>query len=239
MHAMAEIMGGEDEEEVPPSAGDIGADGSIGSNEALAIRALRNIAVCQAHIQTSGKIDSDDDGIGEHGTLMEMAGGTGVRNGFIAGGSVPSSADFSMQGRKVDPPILSPLFAAVDGEGVVRRNGYCFRVFLPDASMPAEFVHETGPGDAVGLDGGVGAIGVDLSETTWCAYAWPVKRGETGNRVFFVYQEGDVLQSANEKGKWEGARGPTGSSAYRGAGITGAPAVGTAGRDGDVWKVVN
>lgn len=240
MKAMAEIMGGEDEEEVPPSAGDIAADGSIGSNETLAIRALRNIAVCQAQIQTSGKIDCDEDGIGEYGTLVEMAGGAGVRKGFIAGGSdVPPSADFSMQGRKVDPPILTPLFAEVDPWGVARRNGYCFRVFLPDTSRQAGFVHETGPAAAVGLEGGTGKIGVDLSETTWCVYAWPEKRGETGNRVFFCCQSGDVSHSSNEKAKWEGTRAPTGEAAFLGAGITGQIAIGTAGRDGDVWKVVN
>jgi hypothetical protein len=80
---------------------------------------------------------------------------------------------------------------------------------------------------------------VDLSEVVWCAYAWPETIGDTGRRAFFVNQAGDVMQSANEKAKWEGEKGPPGNAAFVGAGITGQVAVGTAGRDGEIWKVTN
>jgi len=199
------------------------------SNETVAIATLRNLCSAQAQMQASGKIDADQDGIGEHGTFLEMTGSVGVRKG----------QDFTSQGGKMEPPILSKALSEVGPDGVVRKSGYCFRIFLPDTEKRSGFVHETGPAATVGVKGGTGKVLVDLSETTWCAYAWPEKIGDSGRRVFFINQSGDVMQSSNEKGKWEGDRGPTGDAAFRGPGITSQQAVGTAGRDGDVWKVTN
>jgi hypothetical protein len=31
----------------------------------------------------------------------------------------------------------------------------------------------------------------------WCCYAWPANVHKTGNRAFFVNQEGDLLQCLN------------------------------------------
>ncbi len=211
------------------------------SNETSAIATLRNMASCQAQIQTSGKIDCDNDGIGEYGTFLEMTGSAGVRKGFDpGGGGSGASSDFSTRGSPVNPPIMSPALANVDADGVVTKAGYCFRILLPDTGNPAGFTHETGPAAQASLAGGTGKVLVDLAETTWCAYAWPVERERTGTRVFFVNQYGDVMQSANESG-WSGPdNGPPGNAAfYRGAGITGRVAVGTRGGDGDVWKVTN
>jgi hypothetical protein len=122
----------------------------------------------------------------------------------------------------------------------VTKSGYAFMMFLPDTASPAVFVHEkSGPG----LMGGAGKIGVDLSETNWCAYAQPVARNNSGNRRFFINQAGDVMQSANEIAKAQGVTTPiTGNSAFKAGtagGITAQTAVGTAGFDGDVWKVTN
>jgi hypothetical protein len=157
---------------------------------------------------------------------VEAAGEKGVEYG----------SDFSETGTKVKPAILSPALRSVDSRGVVEKNGYRYRIYLPDSAPVAGFVHEKGPAAEVGLEGGTGRIGTDLAETTWCAYAWPVKRGGTGNRVFFVSQAGDVLQSKNEKGLWEGGKEPPPLTVFLGAGITSEPASGTAGRDGDVWE---
>ena len=200
-----------------------------------AIATLRNLASCQAQIQVSGKIDGDNDGIGEYGTFLEMTGSVGVRRGHSPG--PPPTGDFTLKGSQVNPPILSPALADVDAMGIATKNGYAYMIFLPDGRSPAGWVHETGPAAAVALSG---AVGVDLSETTWCAYAWPVARGSSGNRAFFVNQSGDVLQSANGSAAHNGvASAIDPASAFRGAGITSQVAVGTAGRDGDVWKVTN
>jgi hypothetical protein len=217
----------------------------MSANETAAIATLRNLTSCQAQIECSGKIDCDNDGIGEYGTFLELTGSTPVRKGFREfkgseriGNS--GASDFSQTGSRVKPAILSPVLAGVDENGVVRKNGYCYRIYLPDTANPAGFVHETGPKEKVGLAGGTKEICVDLSETTWCAYAWPEKWGDSGKRAFFVCQSGDILKSSNEKAKWAGLDKPVPpETAFTGAGITGESAVGTLGRDGEVWEVVN
>ena len=221
MQAMGEMQPEQEEDET-----------GIPANEMAAIATLRNLCSCQAQIQTSGKIDCDRDGIGEHATFLELTGSAGVRKAFQDG-----AGDFSSQGTKVDPPIMSAKLAGVDVSGVVRKGGYCFRIFLPDAASPSSFTHEVGPAEAIGLAGGTARVGVDMAETTWCAYAWPEKIGESGNRAFFVNQCGDVMQSANGTAKWAGERAPPGSAALLGDGISSPQAIGTRGRDGEVWKV--
>jgi hypothetical protein len=210
------------------------------SNETAAIATLRHLAAAQAQCQTMGKIDCDHDGIGEFGTFLEMAGVVGVRKGFLPGAAPDrASADFGKIGRAMSPPVLAPALGGVDASGIVTKAGYCFRIFLPDSRDPAGFVHETGP-KVPGLAGGSGRIGVDLAETHWCAYAWPIVNGQSGTRVFFVNQMGDVLQSSNERAGWSGTGKPVEpASAFLGAGATSTIAIGTQGRDGDLWRVTN
>jgi len=215
----------------------------LSSNETAAIATLRNMASCQAQVQTGGKIDCDKDGIGEHGTFMEMTGSVGVRSGFTAG--TPSKGDFTAQGTKVNPPILSPALSKVDANGFVSKSGYAFQLFVPDATAASSaFVHETNSGAPTGYTpgfaGGSGAVGVDMSETTWCSYAQPMNYGNSGNRRFFVNQAGDVMQSSNDINKAAGVGTViNGNSAFMGDNITSPVAVGTKGKDGDVWKVAN
>jgi hypothetical protein len=204
------------------------------ANERNAISTLRNLCSAQAQVQASGKIDCDNDGIGEYGTFLEMTGTVGVRKGTDRG--TPLGSDFSEKGTAMTPAVLASSLAGVDAEGRVLKNGYYFQIFLPDTQSPSTFVHETaGPS----LAGGTGRVWVDLSETTWCCYAWPAEKGKTGNRAFFVNQAGDVLQSANDGGHHKDGTPFDPVSAFKAAGITGQLAIGTAGRDGDVWKVTN
>ncbi len=108
-------------------------------------------------------------------------------------------------------------------------------IYLPDAKSPAGFTHERSQGSFL-----EGPVSTDLAETTWCAYAWPVARGNSGNRTFFVNQSGDLFQSANDVARHDGVSAVIpGNSAFMANGITGMVAVGTRGMDGDVWKVTN
>jgi prepilin-type N-terminal cleavage/methylation domain-containing protein len=213
----------------------------LSSNETAAIATLRNLASCQAQIQTSGKIDCDKDGIGEYGTFMEMTGSVGVRAGFTAG--TPGTGDFTAQGTKVNPPILSPSLARVDVNGFVSKSGYAFMIFLPDGTAAAAgFTHESNTNATPGsyTPTFVAPVGVDMSETTWCAYGQPMNYANSGNRRFFVNQAGDVMQSANETLKAAGVQTSiNGNSAFLGNNITSPVAVGTAGMDNEVWKVAN
>jgi type II secretory pathway pseudopilin PulG len=211
----------------------------LSANETAAMATLRNLASCQAQIQASGKIDCDNDGIGEYGTFLELTGSAGVRRGFTPPGSGQLPAgDFSTQGTPVNPPIMSPALSNVGPMGIVTKNGYCYLIFLPDSSKKGGWVHETGPGQKPGLAGGTGRIGVDASEEHWCAYAWPVARGNSGNRCFYVDEKGDVYQSANEVARRQGVTVIPAADSSFAPGKAG-PQPGAPGTDGDVWKVVN
>jgi type IV pilus assembly protein PilA len=202
----------------------------LSANETAAIATLRNMASCQAQVQTSGKIDVDKDGIGEYGTFLELTGT--VNSGNIADRSTGTS--------KITPPILSPALAAVNTTGFVTKSGYAFVLFLPGAA--GAFVNETTTGS-----GGAGfkmsaAVDSDTAETTWCSYSQPVARGNSGNRAFFVSQSGDVMQTSNDgTTKHQGSASIAGNSAFKVGGlcITSAVAVGTPGNDGNFWRVTN
>ena len=229
----------------------------LASNETSAIATLRALASSQAQVQGVGRIDVDNDSVGEYGTFVELVGEAGIRTRLRAGtGSLDPGADFGTQGPVLNPPGFSPdMISYMEDSGHLVKNGYAFMVFLPDASDTATWVHETmrlvtrsrgrsrRTVEQVRLRnplGGTTRIGIDLSESLWCAYGHPVSRGRSGNRVFFTNQQGDLLQSANDVAKHQGQTSVIApNSVFLGEGITSAVAVGTAGADGDVWKVTN
>ena len=74
----------------------------------------------------------------------------------------------------------------------------------------------------------------------WCAYAWPLNDNQTGNRVFFVNQEGDLMQAQNRLAvPYSGVAGPAFSAAYTVADMSAPLANGVAGIDTQVWVPVN
>lgn len=203
------------------------------ANEVAAIALMRNLVSCQAQIAVVAKIDADTDGKGEYGTFLEMSGAVGVRKGFTPG--PPATSDFTSKGMPMNPSVLSSLFANINSTGFATKSGYAFMIFLPDASSPAGFVHEIGPAASAGF---TGPVGVDLGETTWCAYGQPMQYAGTGTRRFFTNQKGDILKSANDVVKGQGiSTAIVGNSAFLGAGITSPVAIGTRGSDGDLWTV--
>lgn len=185
----------------------------IAANETSAIATLRNLVSAQAQFQASAVADENDNGVGEYGTLAEMAAGVGIRGD-----------------RRMNPPVLSSLFQKVVG-GRVKRSGYYFRVFLPAAD---------GSGVAENDTGGVkpGQVDAEQSEVVWCVYAWPVLRGTTGERAFFVNQNGDVLQSTDAE--YSGKDGPAANAAFKSgtSGITGDIAINGKGVDENSWRPI-
>jgi prepilin-type N-terminal cleavage/methylation domain-containing protein len=220
----------------------------LSANETSAIATLRNLGSAQAMIQGAGRIDVDNDAVGEYGTFLELTGRVKVRRGRI--NTVPEGCDFSTEGTEVRPAILSPSMGMVDPNGFAPKSGYLYMILLPDSGDPAKWVHEInrGTNDAPIIDlsasgqsgGGTGKIGIDLSETNWVCYAIPANRGNSGNRAFFTCQTGDILQSGNDVAKHSGPATPVdGNSAFLGDGITSRIAVGTEAKDKDVWKITN
>ena len=187
----------------------------LSANETAAIATLRNIISAQAQFQQSGKADTDGDGTGEYGGFIELSGsGPGRMAGILV------------------PAVLSGSFKVLNLSGEVSRSGYFFRIFLPDPAGAGVGEPQAGFADDGTLDG-------DLAETTWCCYAWPVNYNQSGNRVFFTNQGGDVIGS--EDGAYSGTgSGPAADAAFQAAGsITGSVAIGVVGVDGNTWKQVN
>jgi len=188
----------------------------LNANESAAIATLRNVTSAQAQIQAQAAIDVDGDGIGEHGYFAEMAGTVALRGAGVA----------------LNPTVLSGVFGIVNAS-FVQKAGFLFGLYLPGAAgVP---ILEAAAG------GDPGALSDDLCENTWACYAWPVNRGNTGNRAFMVNHTGDLLQTNNAVAQHSGAGGaPGGDAAYAVAGdLTGALAIGAAGQDGNTWVNVN
>jgi prepilin-type N-terminal cleavage/methylation domain-containing protein len=199
----------------------------LNANETAAIATLRNLSSAQAQFQAGAKIDVDEDGSGEFGYFGELSGGAQVRG---PGGTTLQA---------IEPPVLSAAFRSVNVR-VVTRSGYVFQMYLPDA---------TGVGVPEATDGGADAGNLpdaDMCETTWCCYAWPANYQTSGNRVFFVNQQGDVIQSNNQGANQQYSaitNAPEPDAAFIAPStddsIMGVVAVGTVGADNGRWLAVN
>jgi type IV pilus assembly protein PilA len=188
----------------------------LSANETAAIATLRNITSAQAQFQQSGKADFDDDGTGEYGGFLELSGAPSLR-----------------MAAPLVPPVLSGAFRVLNANGEVSRSGYFFKIYLPEDAAGSS-TGEPAAGYAAG------AVEPDLSETTWCCYAWPVNYNQSGNRSFFTNQGGDVL--GTEVAAYDGTNaGPAFDAAFVNAGsITGAVAIApVVAAGGDTWKQVN
>ena len=187
----------------------------LSANETSAIANLRQIATSQELFILRGPADTDDDGQGEYGGFIEMSGaGAGRMTGLLI------------------PPVLSGAFRVLNANGEVSRSGYFYRVYLPDPGGAGVAEPQAGYADDGTLDG-------DLSETVYCVYVWPVNFNQSGNRTFFINQEGVMLFAEDNAYSGTG-NGPAADAAFQTAGtITGAIAVGVAGQDGNTWKVIN
>ena len=224
----------------------------ISANENGAIATLRSIASAQAQLQSSCAIDTDADGGGEYGFFGELAGVAWMRQ-YDPALDLPTDGvdDTDL----LDPPILPTAFGDIldDGaDGVVERAGYFFKMYLPGAVGGAGEITGMGEANVVG-QGGTPAGGPypssDDAEIYWACYAWPVDAEKTGNRVFFINHEGDLLQFDNRDQTYEAvAGGPAynaafavdadaGGLAHMGASLA-ITAMGEVAGDGQIWTVV-
>jgi len=206
----------------------------VAANENVAIETLRTLSSAQAQIQASVAIDTDADGAGEYGYLAELAGSMPMRKS-VAGAPAAGAVGID----ELRPTALSRFFGNVDVNGVVVRSGYCFAVHLPAPGVAPV------AGLAESAGGGAGAVfpGPDNGESLWCAYAWPLSASLSGNRAFFINQDGDLLQMSNRGGAGvrytTAAGGPDFDAAFTGAAdMSSRPATGVAGVDGSLWVPV-
>ncbi|MEM8709686.1 MAG: prepilin-type N-terminal cleavage/methylation domain-containing protein, partial [Planctomycetota bacterium] len=209
----------------------------VSANENAAIATLRSIAAAQQQLQASAAIDTDADGGGEHGFFGELSGVDFIRE-FNAGTPAISTTDV------LDPSYLPVAFSNVEAdnatEGVVERQGYYFKMYLP-----AAIAGGTIAGVAEAATGGnPGALpDPSNSEILWCCYAWPVQATKTGNRAFFINQAGDVIATSNNNGTYNGigVASPLFSAAFDTADMgdeVGLASAGLTAVDTNVWTPV-
>jgi len=204
----------------------------LSANESAAVATLRSLSSAQAQIQSSAAIDTDADGGGEYGYFAELAGQVPLR---VSSSGAPSAGAVGTD--ELSPSVLSSAFGSVDANGVVVRSGYCFQIFLPSTgSAPTGVTEDSGGGKATAP-----FPDPDNCEILWCAYAWPLDSGNTGNRCFFVNQEGDLMQTSNRGASAYSSvtSGPSYDAAYTAANDMASPvAVGAAGNDSNTWVAV-
>lgn len=190
----------------------------ISANENAAIATLRSIAAAQQQVQASTAIDTDADGGGEYGFFGELAGSMPLRV-FNGPGVAPILGAAPVD--NLNPPFLATAFGNVipdaAAEGVVERQGYYFKIFLPGVTAlgVTPGVGEAGAGGATAGD--LAAWGSANCEILWACYAWPVDCEKTGIRAFFINQEGDVIAYDNRDQAYEAlavATTPTFGAAY-------------------------
>lgn len=213
----------------------------ISANENAAIATLRSIAAAQQQVQASGAIDTDGDGGGEYAFFGELSGTVPMR--IYVPGAVPVIGDDPDD--ILDPPFLASAFGNVAASEVTRQ-GYLYQIFLPGqlagAALPGVTEAAAGGTDTANLGNWNSAD----TEILWCCYAWPVDAEKTGNRVFFINQEGDVLAFDNRDQTYERTgNGPAFDAAYDAGVIAssmdanlGLASMGRTSNDEEIWTPV-
>jgi prepilin-type N-terminal cleavage/methylation domain-containing protein len=207
----------------------------LSANESAAISTLRSLSSSQAQVQSSGAIDTDADGSGEYGYFAELAGAAPVR---VSAGGAPAAGVVGTD--ELTPAVLSAAFGAVNATSQVSRSGYLFQVYLPAvtaAGAVAGIAEDAGGGKA-----GAPWPGSDNGEVFWCAYAWPIQAAQSGNRAFFINEQGDLLQTLNRGAAAYNGTGtpPLYDAAYSVANDMSSPLGinGVAANDGNTWTPV-
>jgi hypothetical protein len=159
--------------------------GPISGNESSAIGTLRSLVTAQEQFRAEALVDLDGDTKGEYGTLGELAGTDPLRG-----------SDRTMA---TAPFIARMLGMRHEKTAFARKGGYLFVLYLPSKEH-GTVVHPPGSGGAPAV-----TADADGQEARWAVYAWPVDRGNTGRRAFFVSHEGNVYGCRNLLKKYSGA----------------------------------
>ena len=208
----------------------------ITANETGAIAALRSLATNQAQFQAVSVVDQDEDGTGEYGLFQELTGADDPR--------WPNSGNNGPAQRRPGE-FMAQIFGDVNANGHSTKSGYLYVIYLPDTAA----LDTWNPGDPVVDDSDLtpGAVmgatdeAIDDQEVHYCAYAWPVMRERTGNRVFFVDTDGTIYFTINDDGSptpYSGtAAFPVAGAAYVAGGEIAMPDAdaGETGIDTNVW----
>jgi len=189
----------------------------VAANETAAVSTLRSITSSETQFQRALYADENRDGQGEYGYMAEMGGRV-----FVRGTTRSATA------------TLSSSLGIVNATGEASRSGYFYRIYLPETG---------GTGHRENAGGGVtaGALKPSLAEVNWCCYAFPEHFGGSGNRTFFVNERCDIMTGTDALYQLPGCAFLQPGAAFVTGDIThmtGRPAFGTRGADGNLWRAV-
>jgi len=136
------------------------------ANESAALTSLRSIYTAEETFRTSVIRDADGDGEGEYAFIGELLGD-------------PRPGE---QGARAHRALMSGQWLRKKGDFI--RGGYRFRAYLPaeDGSPIGENAEASR----------LGRVDGDLAETVMVVLAWPVSRGITGERAFYMDASGRI-----------------------------------------------
>lgn len=174
-----------------------GSSYNIPSNEAMAISTLWTIGMGQARSQQNTSIDQNEyadsstkgNGIGEYAFIQELAGTAIVRG----------------RNDNIYPPHIPEILGetASKNDGIATMSGYNFYMYLPTSEEAGkDYIGETA-GDQKSNPQFAKA-----QENKFICYAWPVLYGKTGNRVFAVDNNLQILWADNLKTQYSGSKKP-------------------------------
>jgi len=163
------------------------------ANESGAIAALRSLVANQAQFQGVAVVDQDNDGTGEYGLFAEMAGTQTPRDDLQ--GNTPNVRQAG--------EFMAQIFGQINANSEASKSGYLFQMHLPNAApydwaalQAGSLTDVAGGGQAATAAPAV----IDEQENYWMAYAWPIARARSGNRVFVVNTDGTIYFTANDSG---------------------------------------
>ncbi len=136
----------------------------ISANETSAVGSLKCICSAQEAFRTSDSVDLNANGIGEYAFLPELSGLGNYRMNNAGGlGTAGCSSN----------PFIASSFANAAATNESVKSGYCFICYLPS-------------GLAAGTAAYPIAVDIPLAESRFVVYAFPVKFGQSGLRVFTI-----------------------------------------------------
>lgn len=160
----------------------------VSSNETSAIGILRTLFHAQKQFKELGLKDRDQDGIGEYGYFVELAGVM----------PVPVGTELK---KAVKPIFINSVFGKTsqENEGIAKGSGYYFKIYLPSNEKypKGENGKVVNPVKKLPPNAEI-AEEINLQEMRWCAYGWPEDAGRgLGSKAFFINELGEVIATSN------------------------------------------
>lgn len=185
----------------------------IVANETSVLATMKRIAASEFLFRHSRLVVQDDHP--QFGFLGELSGLRPLRS----------------TGMYLEHPVLNPSFGYVDADGITERHGYYFRLYLPN-------IVGMGVPESTAT---VRTVHPAYASSYFTCLAWPKTYGESGQRTFFVNQQGDV--HATVDGEYNGRTGkplPNAGLVGVAPGIITTNSLATGGRvgvDGNRWQL--